>query len=206
MSSIEENIATLSHAILDEAEADAQRILADAHAKADAIRQRAQEQAAAERKEILDRATQESERIRGQAMATAQLKARTLQLEHREQLLQSVFVSARKDLSSVLKWSEYDTIARRLLSEALVQLGASAVKIHTDATTAKYLSDSVVAEVSKEQNVQVEVADALAKGSGVLAETTDGHLQYENTLEDRLNRLENELRSPVYHILIGEAL
>jgi len=206
MSSIEENIATLSDAILEEAKADAQRILADAHAKADAIRQRAQEQAAAERKEILDRATQESERIRGQAMATAQLRARTLQLEHREQLLHSVFVAARKDLSSVLKWSEYDTIARRLLSEAIVQLGANAVKIHTDATTATYLPAKVVADISKEMNVQIEVADALGKGSGVLAETTDGHLQYENTLEDRLNRLENELRSPVYHILIGETL
>ena len=134
MSSIEENIATLSNAILDEA-------------KADAIRQRALEQAAAERKEILDRATQESERIRGQAMATAQLRARTLQLGHRETLLQSVFVAARKDLSSVLKWSEYDTIARRLLSEAIVQLGSNEVKIHTDAVTAKYLSASVVAGV-----------------------------------------------------------
>jgi vacuolar-type H+-ATPase subunit E/Vma4 len=64
----------------------------------------------------------------------------------------------------------------------------------------------VVSAVSKELNVQIEMADALVKSSGVLVETTDGHLQYENTLDDRLNRLENELRSPVYHILIGEAL
>ncbi len=206
MRSIEENIATLSRAILDEANADAQRILADARAKADTIRQRAHEQAAAERKEILDRAHQESERLRGQSIATAQLRARTLQLEHREKLLDSVFTTARKDMSSVLKWSDYDVVARRLLREALKQLGSGEVRLHTDAATGKVLSSSTLAEVSKEMNVKIEVAEPLEKGSGVLVETTDKHLQYENTLDDRLNRLQNVLRSPVYHILIGETL
>jgi vacuolar-type H+-ATPase subunit E/Vma4 len=206
MRSIEENIATLSRAILDEANADAQRILADARAKADTIRQRAHEQAAAERKEILDRAHQESERLRGQSIATAQLRARTLQLEHREKLLDSVFTTARKDMSSVVKWSDYDVVARRLLREALKQLGSGEARLHTDAATGKMLSSGVLAEVSKEMNVKIEMAEPLEKGSGVLVETTDKHLQYENTLDDRLNRLQNVLRSPVYHILIGETL
>jgi vacuolar-type H+-ATPase subunit E/Vma4 len=206
MRSIEENIATLSRAILDEANADAQRILADARAKADTIRQRAHEQAAAERKEILDRAHQESERLRGQSIATAQLRARTLQLEHREKLLDSVFTTARKDMSSVLKWSDYDVVARRLLREALKQLGSGEARLHTDPATGKVLSSGVLTEVSKEMNVKIEVAEPLEKGSGVLVETTDKHLQYENTLDDRLNRLQNVLRSPVYHILIGETL
>lgn len=206
MRSIEENIETLSRAILDEANADAQRILADARAKAEVIRQRAREQAAAERKEILDRANQESERLRGQSIATAQLKARTLQLEHREKLLDVVFATARKDMPTIVKWSDYDAVARRLLREALTKLGSSEVRLHTDAATGTALSSSVLAEVSKETNVQIEVAEPLAKGSGVLVETTDKHLQYENTLDDRLDRLQNVLRSPVYHILIGETL
>jgi V/A-type H+-transporting ATPase subunit E len=206
MRSIEENIETLSRAILDEANADAQRILADARAKAEIIRQRAHEQAAAERKEILDRAHQEADRLRGQSIATAQLRARTLQLEHREKLLDSVFTAARKDMMSVLKWTDYDAVARRLLREAITHLGAGEARLHTDAVTGKSLSSSVIAEVSKEMNVQIEVAEPLAKGSGVLVETKDGHLQYENTLDDRLNRLQNVLRSPVYHILIGETL
>jgi vacuolar-type H+-ATPase subunit E/Vma4 len=206
MRSIEENIETLSRAILDEANADAQRILADARAKAEVIRQRAREQAAAERKEILDRANQESERLRGQSIATAQLKARTLQLEHREKLLDVVFATARKDMPTIVKWSDYDVVARRLLREALTKLGSSEVRLHTDAATATALSSGVLAEVSKETNVQIEVAEPLAKGRGVLVETTDKHLQYENTLDDRLDRLQNVLRSPVYHILIGETL
>lgn len=206
MRSIEENIEALSRAILMEANSDAEKIVADAQAKADAIRQRAHEQIEAERKQIMDRAWEESERIRGQSIATAQLKARTLQLEHREKLLEAVFSAARKDLPSVLRWSEYESIARKLLREAIQQLGADSVMIHTDAETGKALKESVLAEVSKELNVQIEVAKSLVRGNGVLAETSDGHLQYENTLEDRLGRLQNVLRSPVYHILIGETI
>jgi vacuolar-type H+-ATPase subunit E/Vma4 len=206
MRSIEENIEALSRAILDEAHADADKILADAKIKADAIRQRAADQIAAERKEIMTRAVEEADRIRGQSMATAQLKARTLQLEHREKLLEAVFSTARKDLQTIQGWSEFETIVRRLLREAIQQLNSNDVLVHTDASTAKILTEKVLAEVSKELSVKIEVSKPLAKGMGVLAETADGHLQYENTLEDRLERLQNVLRSPVYHILIGETL
>jgi len=206
MRSIEENIQTLSRAIIDEANADAEHILADARAKADAIRQRAREQAAAERKEILDRANQEAERLRGQSIATAQLKARTLTLEHREKLLDNVFSTARKDMATVQKWSDYETVAKRFLREALRHLGSGEARLHADPLTGNVLSGHVLDEVSKEMQVAIVMAEPLAKGTGLLVETPDGHLQYENTLEDRLNRLQNVLRSPVYHILIGETL
>jgi vacuolar-type H+-ATPase subunit E/Vma4 len=206
MRSIEENIETLSRAILDEANVESAQILSDAHAKADSIRQRAHDQAAAERKEILDRAYQEAQRIRSQSVATAQLKARTMTLEHREKLLNSVFAKARKDLGNIEKWSDYEAIARHLLKEAIQQLGASSVRVHADPITQKALTGKPVDDISQELKVTIEFGDPIAKGTGVVVETTDGHLQYENTLENRLNRLQNVLRSPVYHILIGETL
>src|SRR5215210_2336337 len=82
-----EDIEMLERAILTEAQDESEQIKAEAKAKVEAIRARAQERAEAESKAILDRATQDAERLRGQAVATAQLKARSLQLAHREQLL-----------------------------------------------------------------------------------------------------------------------
>ena len=52
----------------------------------------------------------------------------------------------------------------------------------------------------------MKLAHPLEKGTGVVVETHDGHLQYDNTLETRLNRLQNLLRSPVYHLLMGETI
>jgi vacuolar-type H+-ATPase subunit E/Vma4 len=206
MRSVEESMQALSRAVLSEARAEAEQILADAKAKADATRQRAQEQAAAERKKTLERASQEAERIRSQAIATTQLKARTLRLEHREKLLDRVFEAARQQLPAVQQGIDYDQIAHHLLREALIHLGADAAQVRADERTRMLLTDQVLTEISKEVGGQVQLGMPLKQGTGVIVETADGHRQYDNTLETRLSRLQEELRSPVYHLLLGESL
>jgi V/A-type H+-transporting ATPase subunit E len=202
----EEEIEILSRAILKEADVDAEQIKEEAQAKADAIRQRAQEEAEKERKEILGRARQEAERLRGQVVANAQLKARTQQLDHREKLLDRVFDSARQKLAAIQKRSDYNKLVAQLLREGLVQLKAKKAVVRADGVTQKILKDGVLAELSKELNAEVAMGDGLEDGTGVIVEASDGHLHFDNTLETRLSRLQSQLRSSVYHVLMGEKL
>jgi V/A-type H+-transporting ATPase subunit E len=206
MKSTDESIEALTRAVLSEAHAEAERVLADARTKADATRQRAQEQADAERTETLARASQEAEHIRQQVIATTQLKARTMQLERREKLLDSVFEAARQQLSTAPQWPDYDRIARDLLHEALTRLGADAARVRADQQTQALLTDAVLADISNEVGVQVQLGAPLKQGTGVIVETADGRRQYDNTLEARLGRLQNSLRSPAYRLLMGESL
>ena len=207
MKSVEENIETLSKAILSEAEAEAKLLKAEAEAKAETIRQRAQKQAEAERAEILQRATAEAERLRSQVIATTQLKARTQQLEHREKLLDQVFTVARQQLPTIKQWRDYDVISLRLLREAVTQLKAEQATVQVDAATQERLNAEAVAKLASELKVSLEIdGTLLQKGTGVIVETSNGRMQYDNTLETRLNRLQNILRSPVYHLLMGETL
>ena len=207
MKSVEENIETLSKAILSEAEAEAKLLKTEAEAKAETIRQRAQKQAEAERAEILQRATAEAERLRSQVIATTQLKARTQQLEHREKLLDQVFTVARQQLPTIKQWRDYDVISLRLLREAVTQLKAEQATVQVDAATQERLNAEAVAKLASELKVSLEIdGTLLQKGTGVIVETSNGRMQYDNTLETRLNRLQNILRSPVYHLLMGETL
>jgi V/A-type H+-transporting ATPase subunit E len=206
MRSLEENIESLSRAMISEAKTEAEQIRANAQAKADEIRQRAVKQAEAERGEILERARQEADRLRGQVIATTQMKARTLELEHREKLLVNVFQAARQQISSIEQWGEYNQIAHKLLGEAVKQLGASKVQIRTDEITQKVLVKQGLELISKELGAEIILGKSLPHGLGVISETIDGHLQFDNTLETRLDRLQNGMRSPVYRILIGETL
>jgi V/A-type H+-transporting ATPase subunit E len=206
MKSTEESIQALSRAVLSEAHAEADRILADARARADATRQRAQEQAAAERTETLARASQEAERIRQQVIATTQLKARTMQLERREKLLDSTFEAVRQQLPAAPQWADYDRIVRDLLREALTHLGADAARVRADQQTQALLTDHMLADISDELGMQVQLGAPLKQGTGVIVETVDGHRQYDNTLEARLGRLRNSLRSAMYRLLMGESL
>jgi vacuolar-type H+-ATPase subunit E/Vma4 len=206
MKSVEESTRALSRAVLGEARADAEQIRTSSKAKADAIRQHAQEQGEAERDETLKRARQEASRIHSQAVAAAQLKARTLRLERREKLLNSVIDAARKQLVTVQEWTEYDQISRQLAREAVDRLGAGKARILADERTQAVLTDGALSEISEETGVQLQLGETLERGTGVVAETVDGHRRYDNTLGARLGRWQNALRSPVYHLLMEGAL
>ena len=199
-----QDIEMLQRAILTEARDEAEQIKAEAKEKADAIRKRAQERAEAERKAILDRAQEDAERLRGQAVATAQLKARSLELAHREQLLDRVFKAVREKLPQVQKRSDYDQIAAMLLREALTQLSTKKADVRADETTQKSLKNSALNEISKELDGEFNITGALDEGTGLVVDAAGGKLHYDNTLETRLNRLQSTLRSSVYQVLIGE--
>ncbi len=206
MKSEEENTEALKRALLREAQADAEQIQAEGAAKADVIRKQAQVQADAERQAILARAVQDAERLRSQVVASAQLKARTVQLEYREKLLDQVFNAARQKLPALKQRSDYIQIAHHLLREALTELRVAKAQIRADAATQKLLNDDVVEKISKELNTEIMMGAPLEEGTGVVVETSDGHLHYDNTLETRLSRLQGSLRSSVYHVLMGELL
>jgi vacuolar-type H+-ATPase subunit E/Vma4 len=204
--SVDENIQALTRTVLNETHAEAEQVLAEAQAKAQAVQERAQEQASAERTEILARASQEAERLRSQAVASAQLQARTAELERREKLLNSVFDAAQQQLSDMPQRANYDQSARELLRQALMSLGADTARIRADERTRTVLTDQVLTEVSGELGVQVTHGTPLEHGVGLIVQTADGHREYDNTLEARLGRLQNTLRAPVLRLLKGETL
>jgi V/A-type H+-transporting ATPase subunit E len=205
MKAVDENFRALSRAVLHQARSESEQILADAKVKANAVRKSAEEQAKSEREVILAQARQEAERIRSEAVAGAEVQARTLQLERREKMLDSVFEAARQRLLALQQRTDYEQIVRQLVREAVVHLGASAVHIRADEKTQKLLSDDLLAELSEELNAQLQLGAMLERGIGVIAETADGHRQYDNTLQARLSRQKDALRAPVYRVLMGES-
>ncbi len=206
MKSIDDNIETLSRAILNEARGEADQVLAQARAKADEIRSRGLAEAEVERARILDKARQEVDRVRSQAIANARLKARSMQFQRREELLDKVFASARAQIPGIQSWTNYDKIASRLLKEAVQQLNAPQARVRMDGNTASSLNEQIIQSVAADLKVELDLGQPLEKGTGVIVESDNGRLHYDNTLEDRLNRLQSTLRSPIYHLLNGEQL
>ena len=204
MKNAPEDIEKLARAILTEARDEADQMQAEAKEKADAIRKRAQEQAESERKMILERANQDAERLRGQATATAQLKGRSTQLENREKLLDGVFEEVKKQLDAVRNRPDYDAIAALLLREALTQLRVKKAEVKADESTQKALRKGALDEISKELKGEFSLAGTLEEGTGIVVDAADGKIHYDNTLETRLSRLQNALRSSVYKVLMGE--
>jgi len=202
----EESIELLSRAILMEARNDAEQIQAEAREKADALRRQAQQQAEAERGQILAEARLEAERIRSQGVANAQMKARTLQLAHREKLLDKVFSTAREKLAGLQRRSDYEKIVASLVREAVTQLKVDQAEVRADAATRDLLEKKLLESLTKELNAKLTLGEPLEKGTGIIVTADNGRLHYDNTLETRLERLQSALRSSVYHVLMGEKL
>jgi len=196
-----QDIEMLERAIMVEAREEADQLQAEAKQKADAIRKRAQEEAEAERKAILERARQDADRLRSQASATAQLQARSAQLEQREKILDGVFEEVKKQLGAVRKRPDYGAIANMLAKEALTQLKVTEAEIRADESTLKALK---LDELSKELNGKFTAGSKLEEGTGVVVSASGGKIHYDNTLETRLSRLQGTLRSSVYKVLMGE--
>lgn len=204
MNSEAENIVELERAILIEAREEAEQMQVEAKEKAEAIHKRAQEQAESERKAVLDRAREDADRLRSQSTATAQLKARSSQLEHREKVLDNVFTEVKKQLDAVKKRPEYDAIAALLLREALTQLRVGKADIRADESTQKALKKGALDEIAKELKGEFTISGGLDEGTGVVVNASAGKIHYDNTLETRLSRLQNTLRASVYKVLMGE--
>jgi vacuolar-type H+-ATPase subunit E/Vma4 len=199
-----QDVELLGQAILTEARDEAGHIKAEAAGKVEAIRKRAQDQAQAEKKSILDRAREDAERLRGQGVATAQLKARSAELENREKLLDSVFEAAKKQLDGLKKRADFDAIAALLLREALTQLRVNKAQVSADEATQKALKKGALEQIAGELKGEFSLGPTLAEGVGVVVDASEGKLHYDNTLETRLSRLQNTLRSSVYKVLMGE--
>jgi len=199
-----EDIEMLARAILTEARDESEQIKAEAAEKAEAVRKRAQEQAEAERRMILDRANEDADRLRGQSAATAQLKVRSMKLEDREKLLDGVFEEVKKQLDAVKNRPDYDAIAALLLREALTQLRVKKAEVKADESTQKALKKGALDAISKELNGEFSLVGTLDEGTGIVVDAAGGKIHYDNTLETRLSRLQNTLRSSVYKVLMGE--
>jgi vacuolar-type H+-ATPase subunit E/Vma4 len=199
-----EDIEMLARAILTEARDESEQIKAEAAEKAEAVRKRAQEQAESERRMILDRANEDADRLRGQSAATAQLKVRSMKLEDREKLLDGVFEEVKKQLDAVKNRPDYDAIAALLLREALTQLRVKKAEVKADESTQKALKNGALDAISKELNGEFSLVGTLDEGTGIVVDAAGGKIHYDNTLETRLSRLQNTLRSSVYKVLMGE--
>lgn len=204
MRSEEENLQALARTVQEAARNEADRILADAKTQAGQIRRRGREEAQARRKEILDRAARDSEQLRSQAVATARMQARKRELEHRDRLLEGIIAKAERRIPEIAKRPDYELIAMRLAGEAAEHLASDSLRIRADERTRRILTEERLDDLSRKTGVKMQAGPALESGTGVVAETADGHRRYDNTLETRLQRMRSELRAAAYRILTGE--
>jgi len=204
LKSIDERIEDLSRAIIEEAHADADMLRSVAKLKENVVLEAGQKQAEKIRAEILENAKLEAERLHEERLAEVAIKAKIDWLEKREELLNTVFQTVKLRCKNLLESDAYPQALQGLIIDATRQLQTKQVWLHLDSSSRKLLDEKALAEIGKNLNVEIHLGDDLKDGIGVIAQDEQGHRFFDNTLETRLNRQMESLRSEVYKILMGE--
>jgi len=204
MISASENVAALKGAILEEARADADAILNKAAAEAQDIQRHAETRATAEARRLLRETREQADTAAEQANARARLEAHMLKLQRREALLEQVFERANTAMISLPDREDWPDAVRDLIREAVERLGGTSFTLLTDRQTREMLDGARISILSADLRANLTLGAPLETGTGVIVLTSDGHRRYDNTLEARLERIQDELRAAVYRILTGE--
>ena len=199
-------IEGLEEAVMEEARERVREILSDAETRAEQLRQRAERDVDVQRQAIVERAQAKAAAVRNDAIAEGHLQAQNYKLKQREILLEQVFAQARDCLATVVDREDYPDLVKTLIREALMRLGAEgSFRVRLGERTAGFIDNAVLAAIAADLDVTLQRGESLSQREGVLVETLDGHRQYDNTLVARWERMQETLRAPVFHRLMGKA-
>ena len=136
--------------------------------------------------------TKEAEKVERQIVGGADLEARNKQLAVVEESIGRVFEEAISRIRSAERDGSYSELVGALLDEAAGVLGTSEIIVYTTARDRPLLEPLL----SKHPGATLS-ADELDCMGGLRAESRDGSMSFDNTLDARLERLKPLIRKEI---------
>lgn len=181
-----------------EAEAERERILAEARERAARIVEEARAEAEAFLEAQRRRIEAELEAARIRAQGTAALRAASLVLQAKDEEIDRVFERAKEKLEQIPEDpARYAAILRHLVREAVEGFGGRVV-VECAASDVPAVEAAI-----RELGIDAEVHPASDVRGGVRVRSEDGRFVVENTLASRLERAREALLPEVADLLWG---
>jgi V/A-type H+/Na+-transporting ATPase subunit E len=155
------------------------------------------EQASVEVQKIKEQQVRQAEALKRQIIGAAEMNARNKSLQIIEESLDTAFSQGSRKLEARTKDEHYEKIMKKLLTEAMDQVGGEEFVVQVSLSDHK-VAKKVALELAKERGVKIEVAkDPIKTIGGVKLASSDGYVMFDNTFEARLERLRPALRKQV---------
>jgi V/A-type H+/Na+-transporting ATPase subunit E len=189
---IREQCAVEADTVIAQAQERAQRARAAAAAEAESIRAAARRQGEAR-----------GRRRAAEILTLADAESHREWLQAREQLIDAAIAQAWHALARFPEMPDATQVLTRLIAEALAALPPGAVRIHVpEAYDAIFDAAQHTGAIPNGRVVHVEKA---ALAGGVIVETEDGRVRFDNSFDARGRRRREALRRLVADTLFSEA-
>ena len=171
----------------------AEQIRAAARAEADAIRAAAQREGETR-----------GRRRAAEILAVATARRRMSLLQARESLIDEALAQVRARLSDVASRPAAADLLAELIREGLASLPAGPVRARVAPSDAALLAPAALAALGAGR-WELSLEPSAVPGGGVILETADGRLRFDNSLDARGRRRRDDLRRLAASVLLPDA-
>ena len=178
--------------ILNQSEADFLNQLKENLAESTKNLADSQESLEQEYDRIIDDGKKESEKIEKQIIGSSDLESRNKQLLLVEESIQKVFAQAIEKIKSAKRDDNYSKLITTLIEEATNALGTSDVTVSTNSNDKKIVKSAL----SKFSGSKLS-SDSIECLGGVVVKSKDGTMTFNNTIDERLERLKPLIRKEI---------
>jgi V/A-type H+-transporting ATPase subunit E len=208
MSADTSNTAVLETAALvalihEQSAAEAAEVLAQGHERAQRIATAAAAEAEALRAAARREGEERGRRRAAKLLAAAEAESRRQWLWEREALLQDAIDRARERLARFPALPDAGRKLTDLIRAALQALPNGAVRVRLPEAYAPLLDAGVRTAVAGQREA-LQFESGVVPEGGIIVETDDGRLRFDNSFEARIRRRMHRLRRIVADVLLAE--
>jgi len=177
--------------IESDAENEANQIIEEARKEAEEIIREAKKKAEREAKEIEAKGEKGAARLREKTLASARRKAREMEMQAKEEMIQECIEKAKEELKK-LKGRKYEVAIKKFIEEGKRSLGECVVVPSRE-------QDIKIAE-----KMGIKVEGKVDSIGGVIIKSKDGSREIDNTFESIMERKIGELRIAIANELFSD--
>ena len=128
------------------------------------------------------------------------LEVRKHQLDSREKTIKKIFQNLTDRLNAYRDHSEYLKFLKRSIIEAAVALPGDPIHLYVGKKEKKLLDSRTLRSIEKQildkskRRVNLKISGESIEEGGVLAQTADGRMRFDNRFSAQLHRVEDEMR------------
>jgi len=189
--------------ILEDAKAEANKIISEAEAEKAKILEKAKEEAEKRKAEILKKGEKEAEMTKSRIISEAKLEAKKKLLEAKEEIIDMAIEKLKEELVKLPEQPEYKDKLVNLIRDGAVSLGGGELVVRLNRRDMDIIDDATLWYLEKEVENMTKKVTVLKKGEpvditgGCVIETVDGLKSLDNSLEAIFNRNLNVIRARI---------
>ena len=192
----------LCREIQAQAENEASGILEQAEKEAEKIRKQAAQDAEKDQEKALEDARDQAAAIRKKLLSSVHLEVKKQTLNNREAIFDRMFKEVRKKLKDFRSRPEYVEFLKSCVIEGVMAIETDTILIRCSQIEKERLSPDEIQSIQKMlsdkgRQCRLELADSGDDEGGVLVQSADGRMRFDNRFSARIRRMEHRLRLEV---------